>query len=56
MRVVRHWKVWKVSLPMSGGLELDDLLSPFQTELFCDSVKQKSKLNYTETKVSEQKF
>ena len=25
VRVVRHWNLWKVSLPMAGGLELDDL-------------------------------
>ena len=28
---------WKVSLPMAGGLELDDLYGPFQPKPFCDS-------------------
>lgn len=26
---------WEVSLPMTGGLELDDLLGPFQHKPFC---------------------
>ena len=29
---------WEVSLPIAGGLELDDLKAPFQPKLFCDSV------------------
>ena len=29
---------WKVSLPMAGGLEPDDLQGPFQPKLFCGSV------------------
>ena len=29
---------WKVSLPMAGGLEQDDLYGPFQPKPFYDSM------------------
>lgn len=30
--------LWKLSLPMAGGMELDELLCPFQPKPFCVSV------------------
>jgi len=36
---------WKVSLPMAGGLELDDLSGPFQPKPFCDSMISTSSAN-----------
>ena len=34
---------WKVSLPMAGELELDDLYGPLQTKLFYGSMICKSR-------------
>jgi len=31
---------WKVSLPLAGGLELDDLEGPFQPKPLYDSTKK----------------
>lgn len=31
--------LWKLSLPTAEGMELDDLLGPFQPKPFCDSEK-----------------
>jgi len=29
---------WSATLPMTGGLEVDELLGPFQLKPFCDSI------------------
>jgi len=29
---------WEVSLPIAGGLELDDVKEPFQCKPFCDLI------------------
>jgi len=41
---------WKVSLPIAGGLEPDDLQGPFQPKPFCDSMTQSLSFYFQATK------
>lgn len=36
---------WKLSLPVAGGMELDELLGPFQPKPFCVSVTSMVRLS-----------